>query len=72
MDVNEYVLETLVRERLKEARAMRARHRLDASRGRRSRPAFRVRVGAVLIALGERLADAPAPRGTCATGASHG
>ena len=61
MDVNEYTLEMLVRERLAEARATRARQGLRA-RARSPRQGLRARVGVALIALGERLAGGPAPR----------
>jgi len=72
MDGNEYLLEMLVRERLDEARAAGAWRALGA-RARPSRPPFRVRVGAALIALGERLAGTPTPRRACApSSASHG
>ena len=59
MEVNEYVLEILVREKLDDARAMTARRALVA-RSRPPRVPFRARVGRALIALGERLVGAPA------------
>ena len=61
VDANEYLLEILVREKLDEARAMTARRALV----RDSRPArapLRARVGAALIALGERVGGTVAPR----------
>jgi hypothetical protein len=72
MELNEYLLEILVRERLADARAATARRSLVV-RSRRPRSSLRTRVGAVLIALGERLTGAPAARPSCATGtASRG
>ncbi len=54
MEVNEYVLEILVREKLDEARALTARRALV--KGSRSpRAPLRVRVGAALIAIMELL-----------------
>ena len=68
MDVNEYTLEVLVREKLDEARAMTARRALVMD-SRPARAPLRARVGAALIALGERVggpaavrAGAPTPR----------
>ena len=61
MEANEYVLEILVREKLADARAMTARHAIVAG-SRPPRVPFRARVGGALIALGERLGGAPAPR----------
>jgi hypothetical protein len=61
MDINEHVLEMLVREKLDDARAATARRAL--LRGSRPpRPPLRGRIGATLIALGERLAGASSPR----------
>ena len=79
MEVNEYTLEILVREKLDDARAAAARRALVVG-SRPPRVPLRARVGAALIALGERLGGAtapragtPAPRESCATpGASHG
>jgi len=54
MNDNFYALEMLVTERLIDAR--QAAHRASlAARARSRRPALRVRLGAALIALGERL-----------------
>lgn len=50
MDMNEYVLEVLVRDRLAELRAESAR-----ARRRRSASALRVALGHALVRLGERL-----------------
>jgi hypothetical protein len=62
MDGNEYLLELLVREKLDEARAARARWALGVH-SRRPRRGLRTRLGTLLIALGERLAGArPAAR----------
>ena len=61
MEANEYLLEILVREKLDDARAMTARRALVAG-SRAPRVPFRARVGGALIALGERLGGAPAPR----------
>ncbi|HMH49663.1 MAG TPA: hypothetical protein VK548_05480 [Candidatus Acidoferrum sp.] len=85
MEVNVYALETLVRDKLDEARAITARRAL-VMHSRPARAPLRERVGAALIALGERLgggvasrAGAPprpealAPPRSCATpSASHG
>ena len=82
MDVNEYVLERLVRDKLDEARAITARCALVAQARPASAP-LRERVGAALIALGERLGgrvasrpsgpEALAPPRSCTTpSASHG
>src|SRR5437879_4861970 len=54
MEVNEYVLEMLVREKLDAARALTARRAL-VPHSRPARARVRERVGAALIALGERL-----------------
>jgi hypothetical protein len=58
---NLYTLEVLAQERLERARAEAARHALL----RRPRvPAWRVRLGVALVALGRRLlAERPAPIG---------
>ena len=73
MEANEYMLEILVREKLDDARALTARRALVAG-SRPPRVPFRARVGGALIALGERLGGAPAPRagvsapsGSCAS-----
>jgi hypothetical protein len=50
MDMNEYVLEILVRDRLTELRAESAR-----ARRRRSASVLRVALGHALVRLGERL-----------------
>jgi hypothetical protein len=55
MEVNEYMLEILVREKLDEARAMTARRALVRG-SRPPRAPLRARVGAALIAFGERVA----------------
>jgi hypothetical protein len=65
MDVNEYALDRLVQDKLRDARAAAACRALTRD-VRPWRPSFRVRLGAVLIALGERLA-APVPRRSCVT-----
>src|SRR5712691_7048859 len=54
MEANEYTLEILVREKLDEARAMTARRALVRD-SRPPRAPLRARVGAALIALGERV-----------------
>ncbi len=54
MHLNEHYVEFLVRERLADARADRARL---ASIPRRRRRALRMRLGGALIALGRRLAE---------------
>jgi hypothetical protein len=61
MGVNEYVLETLVRDRLDEARAITARRAL-VMHSRPARGPLRERVGAALISLGERLGGRVASR----------
>ena len=66
MDINEYVLEKLVLEKLHDARTATARQALVA-RSRPPRVALRARVGAALIALGERLAGTSHPLASCAT-----
>ena len=72
MDINEYVLEALVREKLQDARSATARRALVVE-SRSPRVAFRARVGAALIALGERLAGTPHPLPSRATtSTSHG
>jgi hypothetical protein len=60
MDINEYVLEGLVRDKLQDARATTARRARLVS-ARPPRPALRSRLGLLLIAMGQRLAGAPAP-----------
>jgi hypothetical protein len=65
MDFNEYAIDTLVQEKLRDARAA-ATSRAVTRGARPGRPTLRVRVGAALIALGERLA-APVPQRPCAT-----
>ena len=69
MDVNEYALEMLARQRLDEARACAARRAL-VCRLRARRPSLRERFGAALIALGERVVGASPPG--VARGTSHG
>jgi len=59
MDINEYVLERLVSEKLHDARAATARRALVLE-SRPPRVALRARFGAALIALGERLAGTSA------------
>lgn len=72
MDMHDYAIQMLADERLREARVEAARRGLIAQH-RRPRPALRGRLGAALIALGERLAAGPAHGRSCATpGASHG
>ena len=56
MDTNLYALEVMVRERLTQARDEARRHDLAAL----AQPGLRVRLGAGLIALGERLRGEPA------------
>jgi hypothetical protein len=63
MDLNEYTLEMLVREKLTEARLLTARRAL-IERARPPRPSLRARLGAGLIALGVRLATGAAARVT--------
>jgi hypothetical protein len=58
MELNEHVLAMLVREKLDDARATTARRAL-LQRARPPRRPWRARVGAALIALGERLAGVP-------------
>jgi hypothetical protein len=61
MDVNQYALEVLVRERLDDARAAAMRRALASRRVRRG---LRLRLGAALIEAGRWLAgeaDVPAP-----------
>jgi len=70
MEVNDYTLEILVREKLADLRAMTARRALVAG-ARSPRAPFRVRLGAALIALGERMGGTPAPRASRA-GSSAG
>jgi hypothetical protein len=72
MDFNEYAIQLLSAQRLREARAD-AERRGVVARYRRPRPTIRAWLGASLIALGERLAAGPAPGRSCARpGASHG
>ena len=66
MEANEYLLEILVREKLDDARAMTARRALVVG-SRPPRVPFRARVGAALIALGERVGGTPAAGPSCAT-----
>ena len=66
MEINEYALEMLVREKLEDARAATARRALVTG-SRPPRAALRARVGAALIALGERLGGTTAARRSCAT-----
>ena len=73
MEANEYLFEILVREKLDEARAMTARRALVMD-SRPARAPLRARVGAGLIALGERVggpaarrAGAPTLPRSCAT-----
>jgi hypothetical protein len=54
MDMNEYALEVLARDRLAELRADRERARLSRAPGRASRP-LRAALGHALIRLGRRL-----------------
>jgi hypothetical protein len=54
---NQYAIESLVHDNLREARAEAARHRATAEY-RQVRRTIRVRIGAALILLGERLAHA--------------
>jgi len=66
MEVNEYMLEILVREKLDEARAMTARRALVRD-SRPARASLRSRVGAALIALGERVGGPAARRAAAPT-----
>jgi hypothetical protein len=62
MDINEYAMETLVRERLSTLRAAARQHALSAPRA--SGPGLRVRLGTALVRAGEWLragAEDPAP-----------
>ena len=61
MELNDYVLETLARQRLEEARAFTDRRALVAGLPPR-RSSVRARLGAALIALGERVMG---PAGDC-------
>ena len=70
MDINEYVLEWLVLEKLQDARAATARRALVLG-SRPPRVALRGRVGAALIALGERLAGTPVSLRPCAPSTTH-
>ena len=72
MDINEYVLERLVLEKLQDARNATARRALVVG-SRQPRVVLRARVGAALIALGERLAGTSHPPRSCVTSStSHG
>ncbi|MBI3635367.1 MAG: hypothetical protein HY216_03975 [Candidatus Rokubacteria bacterium] len=64
VDYNEYVAESLVRERLRTLRALADEVRL-ADAARQPRRPWRVVIGAALVALGERLL-AGTLRGTAA------
>lgn len=66
MDIHEYFLEHLVRERLHDARSTTARRALVLD-SRPPRTPLRARLGAALVVLGERLAGAPVPLRPCAT-----
>ena len=70
MDINEYVLEQLVREKLQDARSATARRTLVVE-SRPPRVALRAQIGAALIALGERLAGTPVPLRSCAPSTTH-
>ena len=71
MDFNEYAIELLANQRLREAR-VEAERRGVIARYRRPRPRLRAWLGAALIALGERLAAGPTRHRSCATpGASY-
>ena len=62
MDINEYALEHLVRDRLSTLRAAALRQAMAAPAG--TRPGLRVWLGSALVHAGERLraaAEAPAP-----------
>jgi hypothetical protein len=54
MDTNDYAIGILAEQRLREARVEAARRELVA-RHRRPRPSLRGRIGAALIAIGQRL-----------------
>ena len=69
MELNEYALQMLADDKLREARAHAARRGLAA---RARRPTFRARLGVVLIAAGERLLAASVPPRPPVTDASHG
>jgi len=60
METSDYVLAQLANERLAHAREVAARRALVASL--RPPPPLRVRLGAALVGLGQRLLDAPAPQ----------
>lgn len=70
MDINEYAIEALVRQRLHDARVHAARHAL-VSRIRPPRATLRARLGAAVIALGQRIVGASSPA-RVARGTSHG
>ncbi len=59
MDTNLYALEVMARDRIETARAAAARRALLPRRP--AGPALRVRLGVVLIALGQRLLAGAAP-----------
>jgi hypothetical protein len=66
MDLNLYALETMVLDRLAQARAEALVHaQLARSRGARPRLGVRARLGLLLISLGRRL------RGSRTAGAGH-
>ena len=68
---NDYAIEILARQRLEEARAFAARRALVARLPARP-SSVRARVGAALIALGERIMGPVAAGGSRATrGATH-
>lgn len=60
MDTSDYALATLANERLAHAREVAARRALLASFTPRA--PLRVRLGAVLVALGQRLLGEPTPQ----------
>jgi hypothetical protein len=71
MEMNDYAIEILARQRLEEARAFAARRALLARLPKR-RSSVRARLGAALIALGERIMGPAAAGDSRAThGATH-
>jgi len=72
MDASDYVIGMLAEQRLRAARCEAARRALIRQH-RRARPGLRARLGAALIALGERLVAGAARGPACAISrASHG
>src|SRR2546426_892351 len=69
MELNEYALQMLADEKLRNARAQAARRGLLARVPRRT---LRARLGSALIAVGERLLAAPLPAPSPFTRSGHG